>query len=180
MANLQNIILRLESLGLSDLLVPVILIFSIVFAILNTIKLFKKNINLLLALVISLLTVIPHVTGSYPPCYDIVIIINTALPKIGLVIIGLMMFLLVIGLFGLKLDFFNKFLPIIAIMAFIITLVSFLTTGTGKCAPLIDLNIPFSGILYYLVPIAIMLIIILFITGKGKKKRKGGGGDEPY
>jgi hypothetical protein len=178
MANLQSVILQLEAMGLTDLLVPFMLIFAVIFAILNAIKLFKKNINLVVALAISLLTIIPHITGSYPPCYDVVKIINSAAPKIGLVVISIIMFLLVVGLFGLKLNFFEKFMPYIAIVIVIITAYSFLSSNTEGCSILKGITLPSSQWTYFL-PLVALFVAILFITG-GKAAKKGGRTEEPY
>ena len=104
MATLVDIILRLDEMGLTDILLPFMLIFALMFAILNNVGLFgaKKNINQFLALTISLMVVVPHVTGSYPAGKDIVLIINSAIPNVTGVVIGAIMFLILIGLFGLK------------------------------------------------------------------------------
>ena len=62
-----------------DLLLPFLLIFTIVFAVLqksNILGKDKRNFNSVIALVVSLSVVIPHITGSYPAGFDVVEIIQ--------------------------------------------------------------------------------------------------------
>lgn len=99
----QDIIYQLDNMGLRDLLLPFILFFTILFAILQKIKIFgtdSKKYNSIIALVISLTIVIPHVLGQYPPDRDVINIINTALPSVALTIVAIVCVLLLIGMFG--------------------------------------------------------------------------------
>lgn len=103
--NLQSIIIALDNIGLRDVLLPFILIFAIVFAVLSNINLFgdkKKNINVVIALVLALTVVIPHVTGSYPAGGDVVDIMNKAMPNVSLIIVAVIMLLLMVGVWGIR------------------------------------------------------------------------------
>ena len=60
----------------------------------------KKNFNVMVAFVIASMVVIPHITGSYPGRYDLVEILNTALPDVSIVVVAVVMGLLLIGLLG--------------------------------------------------------------------------------
>ncbi len=93
----------LESYGLTDALLPFILIFTILFAMLQKTHILgagKKNFNVIVSLCIAALAVIPHITGSYPRGYDIVQILNRALPNVSLIVVAVVMALLLIGLMG--------------------------------------------------------------------------------
>lgn len=99
----QNAVAQLDALGLTDVLLPFFLIFTLVFAILQRTKLLgddRKNFNVMIALVLSFAVVIPHITGGYPPGADVVDIINRALPNVSLVIVAILMVLLLLGIFG--------------------------------------------------------------------------------
>jgi len=104
MANeFPDVFIRLEELGALDSLLPFILIFAILFAVLEKTRIIgegKKQFNTLVALVMSLMVVLPHVTGRYPPGQDIVTIINTALPQVSLLVVAVMAALLLIGVFA--------------------------------------------------------------------------------
>jgi hypothetical protein len=54
----------------------------------------------IVALVIGLAVVIPHVMGRYPPGADIVVIMNNALPNVSMIIVAILMLLLMVGIFG--------------------------------------------------------------------------------
>jgi len=95
---------------LTDAILPFALIFTILFSVLQTTKILgveedkktaKKKLNIMIALVMSLGAVIPHLTNSYTnPSWDVVSIINKALPNVSLVAIIVVMILLVLGLVG--------------------------------------------------------------------------------
>ena len=125
MANeFPDFLVRLEEMGMLDSLLPFILIFTILFAVLQKTKIIgegKRQFNTLVALVISLMVLIPHVTGRYPPGQDIVVIINQALPQVSLVVIAILAALLLIGVFAPGVMFggtgFGAFLALLSIGA---------------------------------------------------------------
>ena len=93
----------LEDWGLMDAILPFLLIFTVLFASLQKTRIFgegKKNFNIIVSAIISLLVVIPHVTNSYPPGRDVVEWINTFFPHFSLVVILILATFLLIGLFG--------------------------------------------------------------------------------
>jgi hypothetical protein len=111
---LTQAVWKLQEIGIVDIILPFILIFTIVFAILQKTKILgvddagkvRKNYNIIVALVMGLGVVIPHVTGSYPsPESDIVNIINQALPNVSVVLVAVIMMMLLIGVFGGGVDF---------------------------------------------------------------------------
>lgn len=82
------------------------LIFAVVFGILQNVKLFgeddeneKKKYHVVIALVIGLLSILPHhvMPGSK---YDIVPVIEKALPQTMLLLIALLGVLIILGMFG--------------------------------------------------------------------------------
>ena len=117
-------LLVLESMGLADVLLPFILIFTIVFAVLqktNILGRHRKNFNTVIALVMALAVVIPHVLGKYPAGSDVVTIINNALPNVSLIAVAVIMVLLLVGLFGGEANWSgSSFAGIVAIAAFIV------------------------------------------------------------
>lgn len=103
--DLRTFFIALENWGLSIIL-PFLLIFTIVFAVFQKVKILgeKKSYNVVIALVVSLTTVIPHVTGNYPMNYDPVLIINRFLPQVSLIIVAIVMLLLLVGIWGAESD----------------------------------------------------------------------------
>ncbi|MCF7862287.1 hypothetical protein K9M79_08685 [Candidatus Woesearchaeota archaeon] len=97
-----------DKFGLMEALLPFLLIFVLIFAILQKTKVLgdgRKNFNVVLAMIMGLAVVIPHVTNSYPPGADIVDIINQALPQVSIVIVAIVMLLIMVGVFGHRLHF---------------------------------------------------------------------------
>jgi len=100
---LEGFVEIVNSWGLRDVMLPFLLIFVIFFALLAKTRILgedKKKFNLVIALVIALLFVIPHVTNSYPADFDPVDIMNQALPNISIIIVAAIGSLLIIGAFG--------------------------------------------------------------------------------
>ena len=63
--NLENFIESIDSWGLSEVMLPFLLIFVLLFAMMQKTRILgdgKKNMNMVVSLVISLMIIIPHVT----------------------------------------------------------------------------------------------------------------------
>ncbi|MCD4666427.1 hypothetical protein K8R47_01305 [archaeon] len=95
MANdIGSFIYEMESLGVYDYLLPFVLVFAILFAILEKTKIFgadKKNISAIVAIIVALVTVTQ---------WEIVRKLNIFLPKISFFIIIVVMVLVLFGLMG--------------------------------------------------------------------------------
>ena len=118
-----DFLVQLEQFGLLDAVLPFILIFAVVFTVIRTTKVLgdKKGIHTLVAMIMALLVVIPHVLGTYPPGQDVVNIINTALPNVSLVIVIIVAALILVGIFrpnkeGIPMGGFFAFLSVGAII----------------------------------------------------------------
>ncbi len=100
---LEEFVDIVNSWGLRDVMLPFLLVFVIMFAILAKARILgenKKKYNLVIALVIASLVVIPHVLDRYPANFDPVDIMNEALPNISIVIVAALAAILLIGVFG--------------------------------------------------------------------------------
>lgn len=92
--NLAATIRSLESAGFYDVLLPFILVFTIIFAVLQKVKIFgreSKNINVVVAILIAFFTI---------RAQPVIALINQFLPKVSAMVLILMMFLLILGVFG--------------------------------------------------------------------------------
>ena len=122
MVSFKEFFITLEGWGMLDALLPFLLIFTVIFSILQKTKVIggdKKNIHVVIALVISLLVVIPHVMNPGGPA-DVVNIINLAIPHVSVVIVAIIMLLILIGAFGKDIEFMETSLAgWIAIAAFV-------------------------------------------------------------
>ncbi len=103
MVNFSSLMGFLTSYDLTDVILPFFLYFTILFAILQKTKILgkeKKQFNVIIALVVSLSVVIPHISGNYPNGFDVVTITNTFLPQVSLIAVVLVMMLVLIGVFA--------------------------------------------------------------------------------
>ncbi|MBU1204949.1 MAG: hypothetical protein KKE93_03515 [Nanoarchaeota archaeon] len=103
MTNFVELFEIMESWGMLDVMLPFLLIFTVVFAVLQKANIFgtdSKRFNVVIALVLGMVVVIPHIMGTYPEGKDAVLIINSALPNVALVLIAIIMVLLLSGVFG--------------------------------------------------------------------------------
>jgi hypothetical protein len=176
MANVFSDAFRnLDQLGLTDIVIPFVLIFAIIYAVLSRIQMFeKKNINVIIALSIALLSIIPHATGAYQE-FDVVEVINTSLPQIGLIIIGLVLLMILLGVVnnGDSPGLNSLFLGIAGILGVVMLLVVFWRAlfpySTPNALGFLDNPQTQSLIIIFLV----FGLVVYFVTKEG-----GGDGDD--
>ncbi len=157
----------LVNLGVYDVLLPFLLIFAIMFAILEKTEILgrdKSNINVIVSVVIGLLLIVQK---------GIVEIINLFLPRVSLIIVVLLMGLLVISMLagntfkGLKGTTLG-----VAMVLVVIALIFALTSQPGTASWLSQADK--EALIRVGVPIAIFLIVIALVTAKPKKENKPG------
>ena len=159
----------LNAWGLMDVLLPFLLIFTVTFAVLQKTAILgsqRKNYNVIIALVIGLSVVVPHVLGTYPAGFDVVQIINIVLPQISLIIVAVLALLLMLGLFG------GSNIPIMVVFIAVLFIV-FMFLGTAEWLFGLDWLYDFIGteVVSFLVVVIIFGLLIYFITKEpgGKK-----------
>ncbi len=176
----NDVFIMLDRLNVLDSLLPFLLIFTIIYAILNKTKMIgegRKNFNVIIALTLSLMVVIPHIMGKYiDPSKDPIVIINTAIPNISVVIVAILAVMLLIGIFGSKMDIVGTSLAgWVAIGAFLIVAWIFGSAagwfGEGFLPLPAFLQDPDTQAL--LVMLLVFGIIIMFITSDNETKVSG-------
>jgi len=117
MADFSTLATYFQAWGILDFLLPFLLVFTIVYAVLSKAKIpgEKKAYHVIIALVLGLLFVTPHIMGTYPLGYDPVQVLNETLPSISLVAVAAIMLLLLMGIFGTK--FASAAAPVIALVS---------------------------------------------------------------
>lgn len=171
-------LIQLEQAGILDVILPFILVFTIVFAVLQKTKILgdengkpRKNFNAVIALVMGMAVVIPHVIGSYPDGADVVVIINNALPNVSVILVAVIMLLLIMGVFGGDVNIAGSSLSGWAVLFSIIaTIVIFANAAEWFMLPdwLSFLEDPETQAL--VVVILVFALIIWFITKEDKPK----------
>lgn len=164
--NFGDIFEGLKSFGVFDILIPLLLIFTIIYAILRKTHITnKKNIDITIALVLGLLTVVPHVTNTYPACWDIVDIMNNALATIAITAIVVIIIIATISMIRNKIEFPKKAYNLVSILAIVLVILIFLlSSGTGCTSSLIEM-IP----IWVIIPITIFIFAIWFIARKPRE-----------
>lgn len=161
--NLIDALRQIESYGATDVVLPFFLIFAIVYGILIKINLFRKNSSTVVAIIFAATTVIFHVTGKYPRCWDVVTMINNSIPSVMLVIIGFVSLIIILGLIGVSINFFSAYFGWIAFASLVYIIYTFLNARGPGCRGFL-----FGGnlelFLTIMLPAALFILIIWFIT----------------
>ncbi len=164
--NFGNAIDFLIEIGVYDFFLPFLLIFAIVFAILEKTKIFgsdKTNINVVVALVIGLLLIVQR---------GIVEIINLFLPRVSLIIVVILMTLLVIAMVvgkeysGLK----GATLGIAIIVIIVAIIIALTSSQTGSSSWLSPSDR--DALLRIGIPLGVGILVLYLVAYKPKKPEK--------
>ena len=159
----------MNSYGLSSVLLPFILVFAIVYAVLEKVGPFdRRGVNVVIAFVMGFL-VASNTT--------VVEIIATSLPNVSVILIAILSIILIIGIFGHKIDLAGSSIGgFIAFLSFAVVIIIF-----GNAAGWIP-NLPnIFGFLTnpetraIIVVFAIFFILIWYITKEDKPAQVGAG-----
>jgi len=179
MYGFQGMVYSLEQWGVIDVILPFILIFTIVFAILEQAKILgkdkekNKKYSMMVSLVMAFSVVVPHITGSYYYGFDAVTIINKALPQIGLLLVAIVMMLLTMGLWtGKKADGSKGPGIWFTLVSGAIVVAIFIASFGWWQVPYWLMWILRSDVLALIVAILVFGLIIKWISGDSTSKKK--------
>lgn len=176
-------------MGLSDVLLPFILIFTIVFAALNYSGVFakrgddgkpdketSKKYDTVIALVFALVVVIAHMMNWYPnPNMDVVNIINTALPNVSVIAVAIVAILILGGVFGLRWEPGKFSMVVSLIWIFSVLLIVYIfgsAAGWGWKVPKVLGFLEDPDTQALLIIFAVFALIIAYITRNKKNDKK--------
>lgn len=153
-----SIFTELQGMGVYEYILPFLLFFTIIFAVLEKLKIFgddKKNIHLMLGFILALLVV------AQP---GITLVVNSFLPKVSLFILVALMFLVIAGMFGAKTGNWGGIALPIALVICIIAIIWALSDYAYF------LNLPYwlrpdSINRAWIILIVTVVIVISFLTG---------------
>jgi hypothetical protein len=170
----QGLIYSLQQWGVIDVILPFILIFTITFAVMEKIKLFSdtddknKKYSSVVALVLGMAIIIPHITGQYYMGFDPVEVINRALPHIGLLLTAIVMVLLTLGLWtGKRADGSKGPGQIFTLLSGALVIVIFVASMGWWVLPGWVYNLLRSDVIALVIALLVFGLIIKFITGSG-------------
>ncbi len=177
----DNMIYTFQQWGVIDVILPFILIFTIVFAVMEKTEILGKDAftarkyGAIIAMVVAFAVVVPHITGAYYYGFDAVEVINNALPQVGLLLVAIVMMLLTIGLWTGKKASGEKGIGVwFTTISVIIVIAIFVASLGWWNVPQwlwISLN---SELIALIVAILVFGVIINFIAkGEPKPKDKG-------
>lgn len=166
---IREVILRIAESGFFVFTLPFILLFTILYAALLKVRVFdKKNVNIMIALAISLLVVLlDFKTGKF----GFVKFVGYIMPYTALIIVGIFAWVLLGGILGIKPDW-RMMLAALIILELIIPesfLIIFFLTKTGQQIPPWLNFLQTEGFKTALIMAAVFLGLMWFITGEGKK-----------
>lgn len=185
---LQDAIYTLDQIGFTDVFLPFILIYTVLFAILTKVNLFGaksgKKFNSIIALAVSLLVVIPHTLGKYPAGTDVIEILNTFLPNVSLLILVVLFIMMISSFFGLSWgkDGNGGAFTNIASLLSVVALLAIFAVSAGWWTPYGPFNFLIdSDIQATILIIGVFWLIISMTMGDEDKtaetKNKGQGGN---
>jgi len=176
-SNFSDVFRELFNMGIMDSLLPFLLVFTIIFAVLQRTRIIgegHKNFNVIIAMIMAATVVVPHIISPSPN--DPVNIINSALPSVSIVVVAIIMFLLVIGVFGANFDIAGTSIAtwVALLSAGIILFIFGSSAGwwSGFPPQLSFLNDPDTQAL--LIIILVFAVVIWLITREEKTTRVGG------
>jgi len=161
--------------GFVDAILPFILIFVLIFAILQKVGMFKtdattpdRRINGILAMVIAAMVVVPHIVGLYPQGSDPIVMINQFLPGTAVLLVAILAVILLLGLAGAEIP--STFQWVIALVAIGILLFTILMSVVPGFFPYFDfLRDPSMQAL-------LIILLIMGLVGFFVIREPGGGG----
>jgi len=134
---LRSAFYYLREYGFLDFLLPVLLLFTLFFAILQKVAIFTtkkegaepkpdKKVNGILSFALALMITIPHTVGMYPVNMDPIVLIGKFLPNSIIMLVVILVVLLLLGFVGQKEHFPNAMMLLITAIAVGILVTTFL------------------------------------------------------
>ncbi|MFH0752814.1 MAG: hypothetical protein V1914_04445 [archaeon] len=166
----------LEEFGFFDVILPFLLVFTIVFGILEKTRIFgvekvgekeypKKGINSMIAFVIAFFVVAAR---------EVVASIQVSIPQVVLVLLLLISFMLLVGVFmgdkQFNLEDKHKWVAFLMVVIFLLVIMIFINSF-GWLQPVIDYFMESTYLLVPLIFLIVIIIAVMYVVG-GKPKEK--------
>ena len=176
--NFYSLIENLDRMGVWDVFLPFMLVFTLVYATLTTtVWTDQKKFAKVVSMVIGLGVVVPHVTNSYPPGMNVVKIINSALPNVALIAVAILGFFILLGLFGIKPEKFANGNIMMLVVLFCLGSVIYVFGSAGGSRYGIPPALSFlthPDTMAMLITLGVFGIVVWFITREPKSGNDNG------
>ncbi len=186
MADFRGAMAYLADIGVADVLLPFIIVFTVTFAVLQKTKILGdptgqgKKFNTMVSFVLGLGIVIPHILGAYPPGADLVVIMNSFLPSVSIFAVLIVMVMLIVGVFGYGFDINKTGGGVIALLCAIVVVYIFGASANWWGVPG-SLNFVMDpDTQAFLIIIAVFGLIIWFVTRTPPTTPGGESGAEKF
>ena len=160
-----------EGIGVFDILLPFLLVFTITFAVLEKSKILgeKRNFNVAIALVASLL----FIRNNY-----LVSVVNRFLPNVSLFMVIIIMFLLLVGVFGGGSAWSGGLLGVAALISVVFVIWALSADYIGEnFTGIPDWWVSMSDEAKATIVFLGIFILIIWLVTREKKEKSGGLGD---
>jgi uncharacterized membrane protein YqhA len=167
-----GVLQMLQNWGIIDGLLPFLLIFTLMFAILVKTGIFKESRKIagVISATIAALIVIPHMIGGvYPAGYDPINIINQMLPSAGILLVAILLVLMMIGLVGGATDKKSGWMTWIVTIAIGLLLLTIIS-AIWPSVPILNYFVADASLLALLIVILVFGLIVWFVTKDDTKK----------
>ncbi len=168
---LLDVIRSWQEIGVYDVILPFLLVFTLAFAILEKSKIFgsdKRNINLIVGLILGLL----FLQNNY-----LVYMVQRFLPNVSMMLIVFLMFLLIFAIFGGESTAWSGGALTLGFIVSIVTIILALSTDLlpfGEWGILDYYNSLDPGTRGFIWLIILILVVVGFVT-RGEKTQGEGG-----
>lgn len=169
---LYEVIRSWQEIGVYDVILPFLLVFTLAFAILEKSKIFgseKRNINLIVGLILGLL----FLQNNY-----LVYMVQRFLPNVSMMLIVFLMFLLILALFGGENAAWSGGALTLGFIVSVVTIILSLSTDWlpfGEWGLLDYYNSLDPGTRGFIWLIILILVVVGFVTHEKKGGNDSGG-----
>jgi len=130
-----------EKFALLEFFIPTLIFTAIFYSVLSKLKLFSENkINAIISICLAAIITLAHMMGTIPRCWDAVGIMLEAVPKLGIFMFGLLIFIVILGIVGVAADFLENWKMSFLVGTFLYFTYAFLSSRGPSCPFFLDLT----------------------------------------
>ncbi|HDP73954.1 MAG TPA: hypothetical protein ENN46_03315 [Candidatus Woesearchaeota archaeon] len=158
--NFNEMFYSLERIGFGEVFIPFVLIFTILYSVLHSLKLFggRKQFDVMISFIFAFLVVSLSITAQVPDSLNIVKMLNTIVPAMVGFIIAIVMFFIIIGAFGVDMNRGNLSGILVLLSAFVVLLIF------GNAAGWFDRSVGFPEWLSFLNDPDIQMVLVAILV----------------